>query len=50
MGGGFMAGTLVACHRNMLMVCPLRCRELLFALCSPLVGVWGVFGGLGIFL
>ena len=22
MGGGFMAGTLVACHRNMLMVCP----------------------------
>lgn len=29
---------------------PLRCRESLFALCSPLVGVWGAFGGLGIFL
>ena len=44
---GWHIGCLPSKHADGM---PLRCRESLFALCSPLVGVWGAFGWLGIFL
>lgn len=53
MGGGFMAGTLVACHRNMLMVCPCAVVNcfLPFALrwwgCGVLLVGWGFFCNFG---